>query len=166
MAHTLRTERLLLRPVTLRDAPAFWRIANDAAQTRMTSSWRAPFTVEEVRRRFRDAAETDDLFAIVADGALAGTIGSYGDEVGYWIGRGFEGQGIATEALRLFCDFAFRIRRRVKLEAIVFADNPASIKILERCGFQLVGPHLGYSLQRGVSAPGWRYSLSRERMVT
>ena len=73
--------------------------------------------------------------AIVADGELAGSLAVFPDvgkrAVGYWIGREFWGQGIATEALELFLEgFAER-----PLYAWVIATNVASIRVLEKCGF-------------------------------
>lgn len=58
--------------------------------------------------------------------------------VGYWIGSSFSGGGIATAAVALACDFvAQRGVRRV--EATVLADNAASIRVLEKCGFEHEG---------------------------
>jgi RimJ/RimL family protein N-acetyltransferase len=76
------------------------------------------------------------LLAIVADGELAGSLAVFPDvgkrAVGYWIGREFWGQGIATEALRLFLeDFPER-----PLYAWLIGTNIASIRVLEKCGFR------------------------------
>ena len=73
--------------------------------------------------------------AIVADGELAGSLAVFPDvgkrAVGYWIGREFWGQGIATDALELFLE-GFGER---PLYAWVIATNVASIRVLEKCGF-------------------------------
>lgn len=76
------------------------------------------------------------LYAIVADGHLAGSLAVFPDvgkrAVGYWIGREFWGRGIATDALRLFlAGFGER-----PLYAWVIATNAASIRVLEKCGFR------------------------------
>jgi RimJ/RimL family protein N-acetyltransferase len=79
------------------------------------------------------------LFAIVADGELAGSLAVFPDvgkrAVGYWIGREFWGRGIATEALRLFLA-GYEER---PLHAWVIGTNGASIRVLEKCGFQPAG---------------------------
>lgn len=56
-------------------------------------------------------------------------------EVGYWIGREFWGQGIASESLRQFLG---QITRR-PLYAHVAKHNIASHKVLAKCGFEVIG---------------------------
>jgi RimJ/RimL family protein N-acetyltransferase len=86
-------------------------------------------------------------FAIEVDGHLVGAIGldlldgekTGVGNVGYWIAAAFWNRGIATEALRALIEYAvgaFSIRR---LQASVFGWNPASGRVLEKCGFRLEG---------------------------
>jgi RimJ/RimL family protein N-acetyltransferase len=76
--------------------------------------------------------------AIVVDGDVAGTIGSWGGagerEVTYWIGRSHWGKGIATDALEAF----LALDRSRPFHAHVAADNVASRRVLEKCGFRVV----------------------------
>lgn len=76
---------------------------------------------------------------IVFDGAVAGDIVSWdneGDrEVGYWIGRSFWGKGIGTAALEQFLD-GFD---GPPLRAHVARHNVGSLRVLEKCGFEIVG---------------------------
>lgn len=76
--------------------------------------------------------------AIVADGQVAGNIGSWEDSgkrmVGYWLGRRHWGRGIATKALRLFLDQ----EESRPLYACVAAHNAGSIRVLEKAGFRTV----------------------------
>ena len=56
----------------------------------------------------------------------------------YWIDDQFSGQGIATQAVRLvIADCAARSSVK-SLAATCFANNPASIRVLEKTGFRLV----------------------------
>ena len=86
---------------------------------------------------------------IVADGQVAGWIGSYGPpdehEVTYWLGREFWGQGLATTALRQY--LAFQTTRPVYGRAA--ADNAASLRVLEKCGFIRLDTERGYANARG-----------------
>ena len=59
-------------------------------------------------------------------------------EVGYWLGRPYWGKGIATQALRLFLEL---ISLR-PLYAHVAQHNAGSRRVLEKCGFKLVGEDL------------------------
>jgi len=73
---------------------------------------------------------------IVADGTVAGNIGSWEQDgqrlLGYWIGREHWGRGIATEAL---AQFVGQVTVR-PLYAHVAVHNIGSIRVLEKCGFQ------------------------------
>ena len=68
-------------------------------------------------------------------GQTAGNVVSWeqGGErlVGYWVGKGFWGKGIATRALSLFLT---QLEMR-PLHAYVAAHNRGSIRVLEKCGF-------------------------------
>lgn len=72
---------------------------------------------------------------IVAEGEVAGNVGSWNGEghreVGYWIAKECWGKGIATEALRQF----LRVEQTRPLQAWVAVGNPASARVLEKCGF-------------------------------
>ena len=59
--------------------------------------------------------------------------------VGYWMGTPHSGQGLMTEALRLLAPFAFRSLRLHRLEAGCLPANGASVRVLEKSGFQREG---------------------------
>jgi RimJ/RimL family protein N-acetyltransferase len=80
---------------------------------------------------------------------VAGDIGCWGEpdarEIGYWIGRGFWGRHVATDALRLFLD----VVPDRPLHGYVVPSNPASQKVLLSCGFVQTGvdgDHLAFTL--------------------
>ena len=60
-------------------------------------------------------------------------------EIGYWLGEPFWGQGIATVALRAMAEFGFAHFDIVRIYAEVFEWNPASMRVLEKAGFQREG---------------------------
>ena len=76
---------------------------------------------------------------IVFDGQVAGNIGSWGPadqrEVGYWLGREYWGQGIATAALAAL----LRLEPTRPLYAHVVKHNRGSLRVLEKCGFAIIG---------------------------
>jgi RimJ/RimL family protein N-acetyltransferase len=96
------------------------------------------------------ADESTITRAIVVDGEVAGSIGSWGEagerEVTYWIGRPYWGKGIATEALKAF----LRVDPSRPLHARVAADNVASRRVLEKCGFRVVGTDRGFAGARSA----------------
>jgi|SRR5687768_630284 len=112
---------------------------------------RDPMAVAMVAFRSRDAAEFAQHWAnlladssklkktIVVDDQVVGNIGSWLSEgkreIGYWIDRAFWGRGIATEALSAF----LRLEMTRPLYAGVAKHNAASIRVLQKCGFTLLG---------------------------
>jgi [ribosomal protein S5]-alanine N-acetyltransferase len=89
-----------------------------------------------------DPAKTG--YAIEVDGLAVGGIGvePLGDvyvkcaHVGYWLGEPYWGRGIMTDAVRTVSDDALANRGFLRLEAPVFAWNPASMRVLEKCGYR------------------------------
>ena len=57
-------------------------------------------------------------------------------EIGYGILEAFQGQGYATEAVRVACRWAFLHPDVRSLEAETDAGNAASQRVLEKCGFR------------------------------
>jgi RimJ/RimL family protein N-acetyltransferase len=96
------------------------------------------------------ADETVINRAIVADGELAGTIGSWGDpaerEITYWLGRSYWGRGIATVALTAF----LAVDPTRPLRARVASDNVASRRVLEKCGFRVIATDRGFAEARAA----------------
>lgn len=94
------------------------------------------------------ADETLLVRVIVADGDVAGSIGSWGDpgerEITYWVGRSYWGRGIATGAVEAFLN----VERSRPLHARVAHDNVGSRRVLEKCGFQVVGNERGFAHAR------------------
>lgn len=76
--------------------------------------------------------------AIVADGEVAGNVGSWDGDgkrlLGYWVGREHWGRGIATAAVAAFLE----IDRTRPIHAFVAVTNVGSIRVLEKCGFARV----------------------------
>jgi RimJ/RimL family protein N-acetyltransferase len=96
------------------------------------------------------ADETVIARAIVVDGEVAGTIGSWGGpderEVTYWIGRAYWGKGIATAALNAF----LTVDQARPLHARVAYDNVASHRVLEKCGFRVIATERGFAQARSA----------------
>jgi RimJ/RimL family protein N-acetyltransferase len=82
------------------------------------------------------ADDTVVVRTIVADGMVAGNIGSWQDNgqrlLGYWVGREYWGRGVATQALARFVE---EVSTR-PLYAHVAVHNVGSIRVLDKCGFR------------------------------
>ncbi len=73
-----------------------------------------------------------------------------GPEIGYWLGRAFWGQGIASEAVRLFLG---EVTTR-PLFARAASDNVGSIRVLEKAGFMEIGREMFFANMRGADGKG------------
>lgn len=90
--------------------------------------------------RMRDGAEY--AYAIMKDGELVGINGLTNvkpneAELGYWIGKPYWNQGLATAANRLLLDEAFRGIGLRRVYARPLKRNAASRRVLEKLGFTL-----------------------------
>ena len=87
---------------------------------------------------------------IEVDGVVAGNLvrfdGFGQPEVGYWLGRRWWGRGVASRALALFLE---ELTER-PLYAVVAVDNAASLRVLEKSGFAVVGSGREFSRARGA----------------
>ncbi|MDZ4168247.1 MAG: GNAT family protein [Coriobacteriia bacterium] len=59
--------------------------------------------------------------------------------IGYWLAEPLWGRGITTAAVHQVAPYAMQRFDRCRLEASVFAWNPGSMRVLEKCGFSREG---------------------------
>jgi [ribosomal protein S5]-alanine N-acetyltransferase len=90
-------------------------------------------------------------FAITVSDAVVGGIGfqltdpartgvsRHVAEFGYWLGEEFWGRGIMSEAVPAFVEWGFSALDLVRIEAFVYARNPASAHVLRKAGFAFEG---------------------------
>jgi RimJ/RimL family protein N-acetyltransferase len=131
------TPAVHLRPVEDRDIDVFFAHQADPVAAEMAafpSRDKEQFAAHWAKIR---ADATTVLRAIVADGEVAGNIGSWQQDgqrlLGYWIGREQWGRGIATQALARFLTEHEPTR---PVYAHVAVHNAGSIRVLEKAGFQ------------------------------
>ena len=163
----LQGSSLTLRPLRLSDAEAFSKYMSNIEIARMTGSFprHFPLISAEFRIIHMNAQKRRGLafnYAVTQTGKdeLIGIIdlcrSSPDDmlEIGYWIAKPFWGQGYASEAGRMILDAAQNHLGVKRVKAGVFADNPASLRVLEKLGFERFGPiDLFFSMARLEKAP-------------
>ena len=71
-------------------------------------------------------------------------------EFGYWLGKSFWGRGIATAAAQVVTAYGFERLGLVRIDALVRTDNAASVRVLEKVGYQREGLLRRAVLQGGV----------------
>jgi [ribosomal protein S5]-alanine N-acetyltransferase len=86
-------------------------------------------------------------FAIVDDGAIAGTINLFhivreslqSGTIGYWVDGARNGRGLATAAVGEIVAYAFGELDLHRVEAATLVDNVPSQRVLEKSGFEKIG---------------------------
>ena len=152
---TLETERLILRPFTMRDAPETQRLLNDPWVSDGLLSVGHPFELADARKWL--ARKVTHRFAIMTktSSELCGGIGIHSDarqpraEMGYWIGRIFWGNGYATEAAHALVKFGFESLSLQRIGAMHFPRNAASQRVLEKIGMKREGLLRQYAKKNG-----------------
>jgi RimJ/RimL family protein N-acetyltransferase len=143
-----RTQRLVLRPGWVDDAPTLAQTIGKPEIARKLAQMPWPYGIDEATAflsRPYDPAAPQALILLRTAGKprLIGGVGlthaDGGLELGYWIAQEYWGLGFATEASRAFVDMARDTLRRPQLLARHFADNPASGRVLRKLGFAPTG---------------------------
>lgn len=148
----METDRLLLRPWLESDAKALFKYASDP-EVGPRAGWPPHQSVEESREIIRtlfggegmwavilkDTAEPIGCVGYLPSSASNLTIAKDEGEVGYWMARPYWDLGICTEALRKVIDYCFLEKGFSALWGTYFPDNPASGRVMEKCGFSDTG---------------------------
>ena len=165
----LATARLRLRGPQPEEALLRAALANDRRIAENTARIPHPYTLADAEGflRYLEESESETAFAITrTDDVLIGICGLMmkprkTPEIGYWLGVPYWGHGYATEAARAVIDHAFEDLGLERLEAGARVSNPASRRVLEKCGFQWSGVTLLRIHAIASSAPVDRFRLDR-----
>jgi ribosomal-protein-alanine N-acetyltransferase len=143
-------ELCTIRPWRLDDAESLARHANNRkVWLAVRDLFPYPYTIQNAHEFLqRTISEQSAMkFCIEIEGAAIGGIGVHAGQdvhrhtatVGYWLGEEFWGCGIMTEAVTAVTDFCFENFPLRRISAEVFANNPASARVLEKAGFTFEG---------------------------
>ena len=166
----LKTNRLKTRPLVTADLDEFRKFAGQEQVAKMTGSVPSPFSLDEAEKWLELRGWNNPPGFMIAvtltDGTLIGSIGcgpapTY--DIGYLISPEASGNGYASEICTALVDAMFMDEEGpTSLNACVFTDNPASARVLDKCGFEYIADCLGSSRARLEPATNWQYRLSRE----
>lgn len=137
----------------------------------MTNQFPHPYT-EEAGRHFMALTASHQprqMFAIDVDGRIAGGIGIHPQtdvncknaEIGYWLGETYWGKGLATGAVEQMIAYGFRNFDILRIYGRVFGNNPASARVLEKCGFKKEAHFHQAIFKNGVLLDELIYGLRR-----
>ncbi len=176
-ANFIRGDGVFLRPAEMRDFDSWARLRERSRQFLVPwePTWPADdLTRASFRRRLRRHSEEIDNdeaypFLIFRDGdnvLLGGlTLGqmrrgvAQAATLGYWMGEPFAGKGYMARAVRAAAGFAFATLRLHRVEAACLPHNEASVRLLERVGFQREGYARAYLRINGAWQDHFLFAL-------
>lgn len=152
MIPTLTTERLVLRPFTLEDAPIVHKLAGarEIADTTLNIPHPYPDGAAEKwisthQEEYEKNASAVWAVTLKDSGQLIGCISLIADrkfdraELGYWISQPFWSQGYCTEAAKAVLDYGFNQAKLNRVFAFYLSRNPASGKVMQKIGMKPEG---------------------------
>jgi len=146
---TIETERLILRPFCLTDAPAVQKLAGDIEIARNTNAIPHPYEdgmaeewIGTHQAKFEEGKLVNFANVLRETGQLIGAIGlvvAIEDdraELGYWVGKPYWNSGYCTEAARAVLDYGFNVMGLNLINAHHMSRNAASGKVMQKIGMK------------------------------
>ena len=112
-------------------------------------------------------------FAVEVHGEAVGGIGltlkndveRCSAEIGYWLGEAVWGRGIATAAVQALTDYGFKAFGLTRIFAVPFANNPASMRVLEKVGYVREGVMRRSAIKEGVVLDQVLYAITDQDLA-
>ncbi len=146
----MKNQEITLRQLDISDTSDLARLANNKKIWDNLRDY-IPYPYSEKDAEFfvnlTQQEKPQQSFAIAFKGQLCGVIGLIiqkdvyrkSAEIGYWIGEPFWGMGMATKAVELITAYGFDTLKLNRIYAGIFEYNMASMKVLEKNGFEKEG---------------------------
>jgi RimJ/RimL family protein N-acetyltransferase len=163
----VRTERLLIRPIEAGDHPALyairarpevarWLSGMPASYDAFVEEWAKPGRVDTTLSLEHDGRVVGDVFLRVTDAwgqreVVEEGRGTHGD-IGWLVDPAYAGRGLATEAALEVLRICFEELGLHRVTAAAFAENVASVRVMEKIGMRLEGRGVREALHRDL---GW-----------
>jgi RimJ/RimL family protein N-acetyltransferase len=163
----LKTERLVLRAPRLADVKAIAQLANDRRIAENAVRIPHPYGVDDAEEFVASVNHRDGeaCFVVICAGRPIGIcsvdLREDNVELGYWLGAPYWAHGFATEAAHAAIDYAFGDLGCDVLLAGARVSNPASRRVLEKCGFQWTSVRLVRIRAINSASPVDRFRLDR-----
>ena len=172
---TLTTERLILRPFELEDAPDVTRLVNDRRIADTTINIPHPYeesiALAWIGTHAEVAERGDGLTLAVTERQSQAIVGAVGlsisrahrrGELGYWVAVDHWRRGYATEASEAMLDYAFGALDLIRVVAHCLTRNPGSWRVMEKLGMQREGHMRQHIIKLDVPEDIWLYGILRE----
>ena len=175
----LKGNKLTLRPYRYGDEESLSIAANNIKiYNNVRDLFPHPYTLTHAKEWVHFQISTDSQqgtsFAIDVEGKVAGSIAivpqtdilRINAEIGYWLGEDYWGKGIISEAVGLMVGYTFANFAEInRIFAGVLAHNVASMRVLEKNGFQLEAILKEAAIKNDIIEDDYLYALLRKEFV-
>jgi [ribosomal protein S5]-alanine N-acetyltransferase len=166
----LQTDLFRLRPWQPGDEASLVRHANnEKIWLNLRDTFPHPYTWQDAQTWVQYAPSFPNSLnlAIEVDGAACGGIGLLfqqdiyrrSAEIGYWLGEAYWNRGLVTAAVKMLSAFVFDHYDICRIYAGIFAYNQASMRVLEKAGYQLEAVHRQAITKNGRTLDEYLYAL-------
>ena len=164
-------EQIILRPFQPEDAERVALLCNNKQIfDSLRDYFPHPYSLQDARDFIKGCQARNPVlnFAITASQEVVGAIGVIPQtdvytgtaEIGYWLGEPFWGKGIMTEAVRQMVSYGWETLSLRRIFTGVFDFNKASMRVLEKAGFELEGICKKSVLKNGVIRDEYMYAIT------
>ncbi len=175
---TLKTERLLLRKITLKDAKDMFEYTSDPEVAKYTlwyahqSISESKYFIKSVIEQYHNHQGADWGIVHQADQKFIGTCGftewvNLDDrgEIGYNLSRKYWGKGYMLEAVRAILSFGFSQMHLNRIQARCKIANVASARVMEKVGMKYEGTLRQYIFAKGAYHDLKLYSILKQEFL-
>lgn len=167
------TDWCTLRPFRLADAASLAHQANNRKiWLNLRDLFPHPYTMADAEQyigRVVDETPTTRFAIDVAGDAVGSVSLKLGSdierrsaEIGYWLGEAYWGQGIVSAAVGAATAYAFGELDLLRVFAVPLVRNPASVRVLERAGYQREGTMRRSAVKDGLVLDQYLYAAVRD----
>lgn len=146
----IKLERMTIRPWKKGDEKSLAQNANEYdIWINVTDRFPHPYKLADAQEWIAASMKAEPVrdWALVIDNKAVGGIGVMpkrdvflrSAEIGYWLGKDYWGHGYMTDAVNAVTEYAFKNFDICRIYGGVFAWNPASARVLEKCGYEFEG---------------------------
>lgn len=171
----LESKRLLIRPYQKEDEWPVYEIINNKGIFETTLNIPYPYPREQVKVWLHFTVKNSqyergyEWGIFNKQGQYIGNIGvvnidhtNQSGEITYFIGEAYWNKGFATEAVLAMLGFAFQDLELERVQGRCMVRNPASLRVMEKCGFLLEGVARHEVKKCGIYEDIWHAAILRE----
>jgi len=165
-----------LRNLLPLDASSMVRYANNPnIWNNVRDYFPQPYQLQDANNFILEASKKNppNNLAIIYQNECVGVIGFYPmqdvyrlcADFGYWLAEPYWGKGIMSAAAHAMIAYIFSNFETVRLQSSVFAFNSASMRVLEKAGFELEYIAKQGAIKNGQLVDEYRYVLLKKGLV-